>query len=420
MKKATERGGPIRKRGIVAMALFPPVQARFAIALLLTFFPYAFLYPLDYPAGELLTLGCWIWVFPSRIGCLSLGLAPLIANRTYGYFAFNLFCLVANLAIAHAAFRSTKLHPKELGGLQRFTKGCTLITLGFAAVQAVTDPYLWVTVFPNIRLEPGRGAGLKFEPSQLASLLALYLILLMARIESMRAARAPLHAQRSLFREGIWIIVATVALTRSFSVVIIVLCFAPALFMRRRHVALTISGLLAGVAVGVSFLGDRISEAFATSGGSMTDLITESVGSWRNIPDILILSNFRDFLLPGNPAEVRIKITACAVQLSPALTWVQNTFSIFSAGGVTVGVLATAAAFLGGIAIGLRGSFLSRPMRTSWLLLYLAAWFILAKWDPSGWVALGLLALMHKLNEPEVRRVAPGLSKKLELAKGEP
>lgn len=420
MTKATENGGPSRKRGIVATALFPPVRVRFVVALLLTFFPLGLLYPLDYPAGELLTLCCWIWVFPSPVGCLSLGLLPLIPGSTCGYFAFNLFCLIATLAIASSAFRSREFHLKELVGLHKFARICMAATLGIAAVQSVTDPYIWISVFSNMRLESGRGAGLKFEPSQLASLLALHLLFLTGRAESMRAAREPLHTQMSLFWEGIWAIVATLALTRSFTVLIVAACFAPALFLRRRHLMLTLSAFAAGVVVGVAALGDRIGEAVDTSGGSMTDLITESVGSWRNVPDFLILSNLGDFLVPGSPAEVRIKITTCAVRMSPALVWIQNTFSTFSAAGVTVGLLATAGIFIGGITVGLKGLSSAQSTRLSWLMMYFAAWFFMAKWDPSAWIVLGLLPLMHKLNQLRPERRDAGLTAELQPGVMEP
>ena len=142
MIEATEDRGPSRSRGIVATALFPPIRVRFAVALLLTYFPFVFLYPLVYPAGELLTLCCWLWVFPSPIGWLSLGLMPLIPNETYGYFAFNLFCFVANLSIACSAFRSRELRLKDLAGLYKLAKLCMIVTLAIAAVQAVTDPYM--------------------------------------------------------------------------------------------------------------------------------------------------------------------------------------------------------------------------------------------------------------------------------------
>jgi hypothetical protein len=390
--------GGAGNRGMVATLLFPPIAARFTIALLLTFFPLGILYPLDYPAGELLTLCCWIWVFPSTIGWLSLGLLPMIVNATYGYYAFNLFCLVATLSVAWAASRSTEFAAKDLVYLQRFARICMFLTLAIAAIQAITDPYSWVSVFSNIRLEAGRGAGLKSEPSQLAGLLAIYLALLVGRMEYSRLTAQPPKAQRSLLHEGIWAILLTVALTRSFTVLIIVVCFAPVLFMQRKHFLLTASALFTGGLVGVSVLGDRIGEAIDTSGGSMTDLVTASIGSWRNIPDILILSNIPDFLFLGNPSEVRIKITTCAVQLSPMLAWIQNTFTTFSAGGVTVGVLATAALFVAGIVLGVKGLSSDRPRRITWIMLYLAAWIILAKWDPTAWVALGLLPAMHRLN----------------------
>lgn len=413
MIAAIEISSRPKTRGFLAQAFFPPIRIRFGVALLLTFFPLGILYPLDYPVGELLTLCCWIWVFPSPLGWSSLGLLLLIPTTTYGYFAFNLFCFTANLAIASSAFRSEEFRLKELTGLHKFARACMVVTLLIAAAQAVTDPYMWMSIFSNIRLESGRGAGLKFEPSQLASLLALYLVLLAGRIENMRATRQSLHAQGILFREAIWAILATLALTRSFSVLIIAACFAPVLFIRRKHLLLTISAMLAGAVVGVAVLGDRISEAFQTSGGSMTDLITESVGSWRNIPDMLILTNYRDCLFPGNPSEVRMKINTLAVLMSPALTWIQNTFSAFSAGGVTIGLLATVSLMIGGIAVGLRSLSSSPSTRISWFMIYLAAWFFIAKWDPSAWVALGLLPLMHRLNRQEPYRCASGLIEEL-------
>jgi len=382
---------------MLSTLLFPAIKTRFAVALLLTFFPYGLLYPLNYPVGELLTLCCWIWVFPSRIGWMSLGLMPLIATTAYGYFAFNFFCLIANLSFAFSASRCEKLRIADLNGLYQLAKGCMIVTLVIAAVQAITGPYIWAPIFPHMLLEFGRGAGLKAEPSLLASPLALYLVLLSGRIEGLCATRAPLR--KSLFKEGIWAMVATVAVTRSISVLIVVICFVSVLFIQKRHAFLTVVALPAAVVVTISVLGDRISNAMVTAGGSMIDLMTISVGSWRNIPDIVILSNPQAFLFPGNPADVRIKIKTFAALLSPAFVWLENTYSIFAAGGVTVGLLVTAVVFIAGLAAGLRSLSTSPSMRTTWFMMYLASWFILSKYDPSGWVVLGLLPLMHRLNE---------------------
>jgi len=411
--EAIKDSGAHLRRGFLARALFPAFRVRFAVALLLTFFPYGLLYPLDYPVGELLTLCCWIWVFPSPVGWLAVGLMPLIATETYGYFAFNLFCLTANLSIAWSVSRCDEFKLKNLAGLHRFARSCMAVTLVIAAVQAITGPYIWAALFPHMLLDFGRGAGLKYEPSQLASLLSLYLVLLAVRMESLDATHQPLTMRKSLLWEAIWAILATVAVTRSISVLIAVACFGPVLFMRRKHVLLTGAALLAAVGVGVSALGDRIKAAIGDADGSMTDLITSSLGSWRNIPDIAIVSNYSAFLIPGNPAEIRAKIKTSVALMSPVFAWLENTYSIFAAGGVTAGLLLTLIAFIGGMAIGLRGLSSLPPARVSWLMMYLASWFILSKYDPSGWVVLGLLLLAPKMKMPETEQRAPQLVKVL-------
>jgi hypothetical protein len=397
VSEAIEKSGASRKRGMLSTLLFPTIKTRFAVALLLTFFPYGLLHPLDYPVGELLTLCCWIWVFPSRIGWMSLGLMPLIATTAYGYFAFNLFCLVANLSFAFSAAQCKSLNTGDLDDLYRFTKRCMIATLALAALQAITGPYIWTPIFPHMLLYFGRGAGLKMEPSQLASLLALYLSLLAGRMESLRASGATFA--KSLFKEAIWISVATLVVTRSISVLIAVVCFIPVLFIRKRHVFLTVVALPAAVVVTVFVLGDRIREAMVTASGSMIDLITISVDSWRNVPDIAILSNPQAFLFPGDPTEIRIKIKTFSALLNPVFMWLENTYSMFAAGGVTVGLLVNAVLFIAGFAAGLKSLSASRSMRATWIMIYLASWFILSKYDPCGWVVLGLLPLMNKLHE---------------------
>jgi chromate transport protein ChrA len=170
---------------------------------------------------------------------------------------------------------------------------------------------------------------------------------------------------------------------------------------------LTVAAMLAAVLVAVSVLGDRIQAAIGDADGSMTDLITSSLGSWRNIPDIAIVSNYSAFLVPGNPAEIRVKINTSVALMSPVFAWLENTYSIFAAGGVTAGLLVTVIAFIAGMALGMKGLASSSPARISWLMMYLASWFILSKYDPSGWVVLGLLLLAPKLRRPEPEWSAP-------------
>ena len=75
-----------------------------------------------------------------------------------------------------------------------------------------------------------------------------------------------------------------------------------------------------------------------------------------------------------------------------------------------MGVLATAALFVAGIALGVKGLSSDRPRRVTWIMLYLAAWIILAKWDPAAWVALGLIPTMHKLNFPGSSKIPQQIS----------
>ncbi len=72
---------------------------RLRVAIFLSFFPCAFLFPFGYPTREVITLLAWIVAFPSLLTALSLLLLPLFLSNSYGYFAFNLFSLLATLGV---------------------------------------------------------------------------------------------------------------------------------------------------------------------------------------------------------------------------------------------------------------------------------------------------------------------------------
>jgi hypothetical protein len=377
--------------------LFPPIQVRFAIALLFTFFPYGLLYPLDYPGTELLTLCAWVWVFPSPLGCLSLGLLPLIPDGTYGYFAFNLFCLLATVGTAWPAMHCREFSIGTIVQLHKFARSCILLVLAICLLQVITGPDIWVSMFPRMSLGGGgRAAGLRLEPSLLAGPLSLYLALLVGRIGTAHALREPLMIRKSLVRNGIWVALAFLILTRSISMLTIVACFLPALLGRRRSLLLPTLALGSGIVVAVFALGDRIEQAIGDASGSIADLMTVSVGSWRNIPDLLIVSNYRAFLMPGNPAEVRAKINMFAVLMNPGLAWIQNTYSTFAAGAATAGLLVVGLLFIGGLVAGLKLLSKSTPMRLTWVMLYFCGWLLTPKYEAAGWIVLGLLPLTHQ------------------------
>lgn len=389
-----------KHRGILASVLSPPLQVRFAIALLLTFFPYGILYPLEYPAGELVTLGCWVWVFPSPIGFLTFALLPFVPGSAYGYFAFNTFCLVASLAIAMSAIRCREFRADTVVQIYKFARVCIFLTIAICLLQVTLGPDMWVSVFPEMRLgDGGRGAGLRLEPSLLVGPLSLYLLFLFGRIGAGRALSEQLKVRKSLVQEGIWVVLSLLILTRSISILTIAICFLPALPRSRRRILLPVLAAGAGLGVAILAFGERITQALKSASGSAADLVTVSIGSWRNIPDLLIISNYRDFLLPGNPAEIRAKINRFAILMDPGFAWIQNTYSTFAAGASTAGLLAVGILFVGGLCVGLRLLSRSAPMRLTWVMLYLSNWFLTPKYEAAGWVVVGLLPLADRFNE---------------------
>jgi hypothetical protein len=363
-------------------------------AILVSFFPCGILFPFEYPVREIATLLIWVCAFPSLIGCASVLLLPLLPSESYGYFAFNLFCVMATFATGwRIAQRGVAQVPTER--LYRLARACLLISLALAAWQAV-DGEAWLRAFPAMfAIGHGRGSGLRTEPSLLAPPLAMFLLfghLSRTRSQEETEERWPRSVEIWFFA------LATLVLTRSLTVAIVLLCFLPAFAVKlRTFVGVGIAGALAA---GTLFWG-RLHDAF--SGGSdFIDLITTAVGSWRNIPDILIVANARDFLVPTNPGELREKIQVFAAIWNPGWMWIENTYSTFSAAASTIGLVGTAMLFLTGIRFGLRRTADEGHIRVAWLMLYVANWFILPKYEPCGWIVLGLLTAASSVSTQKV------------------
>jgi hypothetical protein len=385
------------RRNFIMRLIFPSLRVRFTIALLMTFFPNGFFFWLDYPGGELITLCAWLWVFPSFVGLVALCLAPLIPTNAYGYYAFNLFCFLVDISVVYAAWKCKEFTPELWAYMHKLAKKCMIATLVLAGAQAMTNPDAWMAVLPRLHIEEGRGAGLRIEPSEVSSLLALYLVLLVGRMWTVARAGDYRKHHNKLVGEAVLTIILSVVFTRSLTVLLVASCFIPVLFLiRRKQIVFTAAILvITAGALSVTLFGDRIHDATATSSGSLVEFLTTSLGSWRNTPDVLILSSPADFLLPGPPSEVRLKIHDHAVMLSPLLGWIQNTFSTFSAASISVGLVATLLTMLSLLMVGLKRLHGSHRAKMSWVLVFILAWIFLAKWDLSGWIVLGLLPLAH-------------------------
>jgi hypothetical protein len=243
---------------------------------------------------------------------------------------------------------------------------------------------LWLQLIPELQgLGAGRGAGLRTEPSLLAAPFALFLSLLVLQLRG----AAP-QQRTKLLAEAAFTIGALVILTRSLSLLIAVMCFGPALVSKIRYI-LTVGLAVIGLAFAV--FADRLMQGFSEASGSLIYLITFAVGSWRNVPDLLILSNAGEYLVPGNPAQVREHLNALAAAWLPGFEWLENTFSTFAAAATSLGLIVTTCVFVGGMLFGLRYFRTERSVRSTWILLYIASWFFFAKYEATGWLALAVL-----------------------------
>jgi hypothetical protein len=282
-----------------------------------------------------------------------------------------------------------------LGRIHTLARICMSVSLLLAAWQGL-DGESWLQSFPAMfAMGDGRGGGLRTEPSLLACPLAIYLSLVLYRFLQEGLTN---QKRRWLATEAAVFCLATVTLTRSLTVVIIAFCFLLAFGARLRYL---ITWGAVGVLVAVPLFWDRIQDALL-GGGEFTYLITTGVGSWRNVPDILILTNLRQYLLPPNPVQTRETINSLAIMWSPLFAWIENTYSAFSACATTIGVVATAILFGAGIVAGFRKVSPSSHLRLAWVMLYLADWFILPKYEACGWVALGMLTAATSLHGQRV------------------
>lgn len=355
------------------------------IALLITYFPCGILFPLAYPAREIVTLVLWVLAIPSLLGWASLALLPAIPNETYGYFAFNLFCVLGTLGVG---LNSARMRFAEVKWerIYRFSRWCMAVSVLIAIWQGF-DGDSWMEAFPAMSsLGAGRGGGFRPEPSLLAPLLAVHLALVTLLLS---AEREDSSIRRRLRIDAVVVVLAAILFTKSISVVIVAGCFVPAFGARLKHILL--SGLACAI-IAIPLIGSRIDEAIR-SGGDLGWMITSALNSWRNVPDILILMNPGSYLFPSNPAEMRTTINSLATMWSPALAWLANTYSTFSAMASTAGLVLTVGVASMGFAIGIKTVGSRGGVRLTWMLIFISNWFILPKYEAAGWVALGLLTL---------------------------
>ena len=378
-----------------------------AIALLLSFFPTGFLYALDYPANAIVVLLCWTFAFPSMLGVISSLLLPLCLSEAYGYFAFNLICVTTTIGAA-ASLRRCSIADEVWTRAYRVAEFCICATIFICLWQAL-DGQFWLRIFPFLQgIGGGRGCGLRSEPSLLAAPLALFLSLLAYRMHRVSGSSSRYVV------EALIVIVGTIALTRSLSVAIAAACFIPAFRLRLSYLLLPMCVVLGVMAL---IFGDRIQHAATMAENSPLVFMTVAFGSWRNVPDILMLANYKDYLVPHNPVLLREHLGALASAWDPSFSWLENTYSTFSASASTLGLIVTTLLFVSGGVVGMRTLPRATGVRSTWAALYISAWFVFPKFEACGWVSLGVLMFVYDgASKPSTNRILSLFAKLLHEA----
>ena len=290
-----------------------------------------------------------------------------------------------------------------------------VITLIVAVLQLITGPGPWQAIFPEISLGgiSARGAGIQSEPSLLAGPLAIYCALLICRTEAVVVLSEPVKTRKGLMRESIITVVALIAVSGSISVLLAASSVFPAVMLRRKRILVPMIAVTFSVLAAGGIFAVRLRETLSAANGSVLAMMTIASGSWRNVPDIAILQSPSDFLFPGNPADLRAKISEHAANFSPIFASIQNTYSTFAAGATTVGLLSLGFTFVGGLLFARKCRSTLASVWISWCLLYVYNWFFAPKFEAAGWVAMGLLGWLscqQRLQLDTARSRAPGIS----------
>lgn len=335
---------------------------------------------ISYPFRGLLVILFQIFSLGATAVVLSIASLTFIFVVSYDAF-WSMDVLFYNQLLSAFAFISilTMILAKEPSkSIQQFSSGShklveKLLIISFAAsfIQGLW-PEFWQQLIPNATFLPLRGPGFQSEPSYLSSIILLYYI----QALSVKGKHSIL-AKALIFPIGIF-------LTKSLSVALVAPIYYLYLYRRLGKVPI-ISLAPIGLYLGLLFFSERLSGLDFQ--GDIFHSITLGVTSWRNIPDISILTDFGSFLFPSTDhREALLR----AVYQQFFLTWVTFSFSNFSTWVLSFGAIAVFPFILFLIyrVMTVHNLIQSRSVRL-YLLFYCL--FFVVKFDPLGWIIIGII-----------------------------
>lgn len=132
------------------------------------------------------------------------------------------------------------------------------------------------------------------------------------------------------------VIICFIFITLSKSITVAAACCVLILSQLKHSRLILLPLMISGI---VFFFHDRIvsiddmSFAYLASGAALS--------SWRNIPDLAIIYNFSELILPNFDVPMRTRISDLVSITLPGFEWLRSTYSIFAAGAYSIGILAT-------------------------------------------------------------------------------
>lgn len=232
------------------------------------------------------------------------------------YFIFNVACAVAIGYVLIFKRRLLENH-FQLLDLVRFVRLCGIAHLTIMIIQFYTGSSLSDYVVSPA----GRAAGFRPEPSMSAGFVLLLL--------GLSAAGKALSPRQYSVAVDMLLCASIVLLSWSFSAVAAFVASLIAVVLMK-----------AGSSARVIFvvLGLTVLTVVMPLSGAVFYAVTESVGSWRSIPDAAVLQNWQQFFLPNFSGDIRERLGDAVGSLSASFLWVDSTYSSFSAFAATFGL----------------------------------------------------------------------------------
>lgn len=262
-----------------------------------------------------------------------LPLFPLMFISGIDYYVYNLIPVVLSILLLNEGLkRGFGIVPIKLAHFNRYFFTFTVL-LGFSQ-WFMKD--IWKVLIPFQLISSFRGSAFQIEPSFLAFPLFIYISYQLFLLEQ--------TGNKRIAYETIFVSALAVIITSSISVFLTSLYSFISLRKispRTMLLVLIIPAIIIGFSIWIfSPRIERITE-YLSSIENLTDVIiygSIAIGSWRNIPDVIVLTNIDKFIFPSSNV-LGLRETISKLGARYGFGWLSATFNVFTSAIITLGLL---------------------------------------------------------------------------------